>query len=53
LIKVIQIAAIFLFVKKESDAMLYFLITTLAFVLNAAVNFYYSKNFRQGKSIIG
>ena len=47
LIKVIQIAAIFLFVKKESDAMLYFLITTLAFVLNAAVNFYYSKNFVQ------
>jgi O-antigen/teichoic acid export membrane protein len=47
LIKIIQITAIFVFVKKETDAILYFSITTCAYMLNAAVNFYYSKKFVQ------
>ena len=44
-IKLFQIIAIFLLVKSETDGLLYFTITTGAFILNAMVNFYYSKRF--------
>ena len=43
--KLFQIIAIFLLVKSETDGLLYFTITTGAFILNAMVNFYYSKRF--------
>jgi O-antigen/teichoic acid export membrane protein len=45
LIKFLQIIAIFLLVKSETDGLLYFSITTGAFILNAMVNFYFSKKF--------
>jgi O-antigen/teichoic acid export membrane protein len=44
-IKLIQIIAIFLMVKSETDGLLYFSITTGAYILNALVNFFYSQKF--------
>ncbi len=44
-IKLIQITAIFLMVKNETDGLLYFSITTGAYILNALVNFFYSQKF--------
>ena len=45
LIKVVQIIAIFIFVTSKQDGLLYFIITTVTFGLNAFVNFFYSRKF--------
>lgn len=45
IIRVLYVLAIFLFVRRESDYIIYFLLTTFMVALNSVTNWWYSKRF--------
>lgn len=45
LVKIVYIALLFLFVKKEGDVDLYFILTVGSIVVGAAINLFYAKRF--------
>lgn len=44
-IKLLYVASVFIFVKKQADYELYFLLTILSIVLNSLINFIYARGF--------
>lgn len=45
LVRCIYVVSVFIFIRKEGDRNLYYLLTTLSIIVNAIINLFYSRNF--------